>query len=296
MKYIITGSNGQLGRALQNELKDTNNELFLFDIIEFKNDNAIISAMDITDMDSVTNIFNSIKPDVVFNCAAHTNVDKCEEDIENAYKINAVGAQNLAIACEAIGAKLVHISTDYVFSGDDELPRIESDFVNPQSIYGKSKLYGEELVKQFSSKYFIVRTAWLYGDGNNFVRTMLKLSKSNDRLTVVGDQFGSPTYAKDLAKCIINLSKTEFYGLYHGTCQGSCSWYDFSKKIFELMNINIRVDKVTSEEFVRPAKRPAYSILDNFMLRLRGLDSFRDWEVSLKDYLSEDKKWQEDNI
>ncbi|EHL15302.1 dTDP-4-dehydrorhamnose reductase [Peptoanaerobacter stomatis] len=286
MRYLITGANGQLGRVLQKEINKSDNEIYLYDV----------DTMDITDYEQVKNIILDIIPDVIFNCAAHTNVDKCEEDIDNAYKINAIGAQNLAMIAEHIDSKLVHFSTDYVFSGEDEIPRIESDFANPKTVYGKSKLYGEELVKQFCSKYFIIRTAWLYGDGNNFVRTMLNLSKQNDKLTVVGDQFGSPTYTKDLAKVALNLSKTKYYGLYHGTCQGNCSWYDFACKIFELMNIDIEVEKVTSEQFVRPAKRPAYSILDNFMLRLRGLDTFRHWEESLKEYLQEDRQWQNLNL
>ncbi|MGP1488201.1 MAG: dTDP-4-dehydrorhamnose reductase [Peptoanaerobacter stomatis] len=286
MKYLITGANGQLGRELQKQLNNNYHKLFLYDV----------DTMDITDYEQVEKIVSNIRPDFIFNCAAHTNVDGCENDIENAYKINAIGAQNLAIISEEIGSKFVHFSTDYVFAGEDEIPRIESDFTNPNTIYGKSKLYGEELVKQFCSKFFIIRTAWLYGDGNNFVRTMLKLSKQNDKLTVVGDQFGSPTYTKDLAKVAIDLSNTKYYGLYHGTCQGSCSWYDFACKIFELMNINIKVEKVTSEQFVRPAKRPTYSVIDNFMLRLRGLDTFRHWEDSLKNYLQEDVQWQNSNL
>lgn len=286
MKYLITGANGQLGRELQKQLNKNYHKLFLYDV----------DTMDITDYEQVEKIVSNIRPDVIFNCAAHTNVDGCENDIENAYKINAIGAQNLAMISEEIGSKFVHFSTDYVFSGEDEIPRIESDFTAPKTIYGKSKLHGEELVKQFCSKYFIIRTAWLYGDGNNFVRTMLKLSKQNDKLTVVGDQFGSPTYTKDLAKAAIDLSSTKYYGLYHGTCQGSCSWYDFACKIFEIMNIDIKVEKVTSEQFVRPAKRPTYSVIDNFMLRLRGLDTFRYWEDSLKDYLQEDVQWQNSNL
>ncbi|SKC35062.1 dTDP-4-dehydrorhamnose reductase [[Eubacterium] yurii] len=286
MKYLITGANGQLGRELQKQLNKGDYKLFLYDI----------DSLDITDYEQVEKIVSNIRPEVIFNCAAHTNVDGCENDVENAYKINAIGAQNLAIISEEIGSKFVHFSTDYVFSGEDEIPRIESDFTAPKTIYGKSKLHGEELVKQFCSKYFIIRTAWLYGDGNNFVRTMLKLSKQNDKLTVVGDQFGSPTYTKDLAKAAIDLSSTKYYGLYHGTCQGSCSWYDFACKIFEIMNIDIKVEKVTSEQFVRPAKRPTYSVIDNFMLRLRGLDTFRYWEDSLKDYLQEDVQWQNSNL
>lgn len=286
MKYLITGANGQLGRELQKQLNKGDYKLFLYDI----------DSLDITDYEQVEKIVSNIRPEVIFNCAAHTNVDGCENDVENAYKINAIGAQNLAIISEEIGSKFVHFSTDYVFSGEDEIPRIESDFTAPKTIYGKSKLHGEELVKQFCSKYFIIRTAWLYGDGNNFVRTMLKLSKQNDKLTVVGDQFGSPTYTKDLTKAAIDLSSTKYYGLYHGTCQGSCSWYDFACKIFEIMNIDIKVEKVTSEQFVRPAKRPTYSVIDNFMLRLRGLDTFRYWEDSLKDYLQEDVQWQNSNL
>lgn len=286
MKYLITGSNGQLGRALQEEFKNSSDEIILHDV----------DTLDITDNKQVEEILHKAKPNVVFNCAAYTNVDKCEENIDLAYKINALGVQNLAMSCKNVGAKLVHISTDYVFSGDEKAPRIESDFTAPRTVYGKSKLYGEELLKQFGERYFIVRTAWLYGDGNNFVRTMLKLSKDHNKLTVVADQFGSPTNAKDLAKVLIELSKTQYYGLYHGTCQGSCSWYEFTKKIYEIMGIKNEVIKVTSEEFKRPAPRPNYSILDNFCLRLRGLDRFRPWEEAIKDYLENDKDWRGDNL
>ena len=144
---------------------------------------------------------------------------------------------------------------------------------------------GEEFTKQFCSKYFIVRTAWLYGEGNNFVRTMIKLAETNKELNVVDDQVGSPTSTVDLAKAIIDLIGTEYYGTYHGTCEGQCSWYDFAKKIFEIKNIDIKVNPVTSEEFKRPAPRPAYSVLDNFMLKLVNLNTFRNWEESLKEYL-----------
>ncbi|MEG0086968.1 MAG: NAD(P)-dependent oxidoreductase, partial [Niameybacter sp.] len=227
---------------------------------------------------------------------------------ERAYQINAIGPRNLAVVCEKLGAKLVQVSTDYVFSGEfnnkevvtcdasDVLteriecarlsqPWKEDDVVAPQSIYGTSKLMGEELVKSLCHKYFIIRTAWLYGEGNNFVRTMLKLAETNKELNVVGDQFGNPTYAKDLAVAIVNLVQTEYYGTYHGTCEGTCSWYDFASKIFEIKGIEIKVNKVTSEQFVRPAKRPFYSSLDNFMLKLNGLNTFRTWEESLEDYL-----------
>ena len=158
----------------------------------------------------------------------------------------------------------------------------------PNSIYGSSKLMGEKFTKEFCSRHFIVRTAWLYGEGNNFVRTMLKLSETNKEINVVNDQFGSPTSTVDLAKAIIELIHTEHYGTYHGTCEGKCSWYDFAQKIFEIRNIDIKVNPVTSEEYKRTAPRPTYSVLDNFMLKLVGLNSFRNWEDALIEYLNEE--------
>ncbi|MDA3733207.1 dTDP-4-dehydrorhamnose reductase [Niameybacter massiliensis] len=305
MRILLTGSNGQLGLALKEEFKKLGN---VFEVISTDYD-----TLDITNLEQVEEKLTHEQVEVVINCAAHTAVDKCEEDIENAYKINAIGARNLAVVCEKLGAKLVQVSTDYVFSGEfnnvmvediayeDVLserieraklsrPWREDDGVAPQSIYGTSKLMGEELVRSLCHKYFIVRTAWLYGEGNNFVRTMLKLAETNTELSIVGDQFGNPTYAKDLAIAIVNLIQTEYYGTYHGTCEGTCSWYDFAKKIFEIKEIEIKLNKVTSEQFVRPAKRPFYSSLDNFMLKLNGLNTFRTWEEALEDYLdSEDR-------
>lgn len=276
MKVLITGSNGQLGLELSKQLHGNNT----YDVIKTDRDN-----LNILDFKNVNDIISREKPDVVINCAAHTAVDLCENDIENAYKINALGPRNLAIACEKIGSKFVQVSTDYVFDGSGNRPYREDDMTCPNSIYGTSKLMGEQFTKEFCSKYFIVRTAWLYGDGNNFVKTMLKLSETNNELNVVDDQVGSPTSTVDLARSIIELMDTEYYGTYHGTCEGQCSWYDFAKKIFELKNIDIKVNPVTSEEFKRPAPRPAYSVLDNFMFKLVGLNSFRNWEESLAEYL-----------
>ena len=277
MKILITGARGQLGLELTKQLsKDNKYELILTDR----------ENLNIVDVDNVNEVILSNKPDVVINCAAHTAVDLCETDIENAYKINAIGPRNLAIACEKVGAKFVQVSTDYVFDGKGQRPYREDDGTCPNSIYGTSKLMGENFTKEFCSKYFIVRTAWLYGEGNNFVRTMIKLSETNKELNVVNDQFGSPTSTVDLAKAIIDLIHTEHYGTYHGTCEGQCSWYDFAKKIFEINNIDIKVNPVTSDEFKRPAPRPAYSVLDNFMFKLVGLNSFRNWEDSLREYLN----------
>ena len=280
MKIVITGAKGQLGTELINQLRNMEG----MDIIPTDRD-----ELNIIDINSVNEFLLNNKPDVVINCAAHTAVDLCETDVENAYKINEVGTRNLAIVCEKIGAKLVQVSTDYVFDGNGTRPYREDDTTCPNSIYGTSKLMGENFVREFCSRYFVVRTAWLYGEGNNFVRTMLKLSETNSELNVVNDQFGSPTSTVDLAKAIIDLMTTEHYGVYHGTCEGQCSWYDFAKKIFEIKNIDIKVNPVTSEEFKRPAPRPAYSVLDNFMFKLVGLNSFRNWEESLKEYLDKEQ-------
>ena len=276
MKIIITGAQGQLGQELVKQL----DKKYEYDVIKTDRD-----TLDITNIENVNTFILDQNPDVVINCAAHTAVDLCETDIENAYKINAIGPRNLAIVCDKIGAKLVQVSTDYVFDGNGTRPYREDDITCPNSVYGTSKLMGENFVREFCSKYFIVRTAWLYGEGNNFVRTMLKLSETNSELNVVNDQIGSPTSTVDLAKAIIDLIHTEHYGIYHGTCEGQCSWYDFAKKIFEIKNIDIKVNPVTSDEFKRPAPRPKYSVLDNFMLKLVGLNSFRKWEDSLEEYL-----------
>lgn len=277
MNVLITGADGQLGLELQKQLRHL-----------YKKEQIIATdykTIDITQLNQIEKKFEEYRPQIIINCAAHTAVDKCEEDVENAYKINAIGPKNLAIACEKIRAKLIHISTDYVFDGTNPIARREDDLTSPQSVYGASKLLGEEYVKTFCKKHFIIRTAWLYGEGNNFVRTMLKLAETNKELNVVGDQFGSPTSTMDLAKAIIQLMHTEYYGTFHGTCEGECSWYDFACKVFEIKGIDIKVNKVTSEEFIRPAKRPKYSVLDNFMLRLYGMNTFRNWEEALKDYL-----------
>lgn len=276
MKVLITGSNGQLGLELSKQLHENSN----YDVIKTDRED-----LNILDSKNVNDIITREKPDIVINCAAHTAVDVCETDIENAYKINALGPRNLATACEKIGAKFVQVSTDYVFDGSGNRPYREDDMTCPNSIYGTSKLMGEQFTKEFCSKYFIVRTAWLYGNGNNFVKTMLKLAETNNELNVVDDQVGSPTSTVDLARAIIKLMNTEYYGTYHGTCEGQCSWYDFAKKVFELKNIDIKVNPVTSEEFKRPAPRPVYSVLDNFMFKLVGLNSFRNWEESLEEYL-----------
>ncbi|EOR24554.1 dTDP-4-dehydrorhamnose reductase [Clostridium sartagoforme AAU1] len=288
MKILITGSKGQLGNELQKIIKTgeaeigkvskniKNSEVFALDVEE----------LDITKLEDVKRVLNEIKPDVVINCAAATNVDGCESNQDLAFKINAIGPRNLAIVCEEIGAKLVQVSTDYVFSGVGEMPLTEFDLTAPYSVYGKTKLKGEEYVREFSSKYYIVRTAWLYGYvGKNFVYTMMNLGAQKESLSVVNDQLGNPTNANDLAYHILKLIETDEYGVYHCTGKGECSWYDFATEIMKLAERNCKVNPCTSEEYKNmypnSAKRPEYSSLDNMMLRCTVGDEMRDWKEAL---------------
>ena len=284
-KILVTGCNGQLGRAIQNEYKDEV-EFILTDVVEGEK----ISPLNIMDLDEVLSFVEAKKPDVIINCAAATNVDGCEKDWDFAYKLNALGPRNLAIAASKVGAKLIHVSTDYVFPGNATKPITEFDQPGPISAYGKTKYEGEKFVQQFADKWFIVRTAWLYGDGKNFVKTMLSLAETHDELSVVCDQLGSPTSAVELARMIHHLEPTENYGIFHGTCEGDTNWADFTEEIFKLKGINVKVNHVTSEEYKRmnpaSADRPHYSILDNYMLRLTTGYKMADWEDALKEYLS----------
>lgn len=281
-KIIITGCNGQLGRAL-NQLYEKECDITLINTDIFQGDG--ITSLDITDVDAVLSFVKEMKPDAIINCAAHTNVDKCETDIDNAYKINAIGPRNLSIAAAETGARLMHISTDYVFPGTEDRPLTEFDAVGPTSMYGKTKLAGENFVKEFSDKHFIIRTAWLYGDGKNFVRTMLRLAEDHSEIGVVKDQFGTPTSAVELARAVRYLLPTENYGLFHGTCEGSCSWADFAAEIFRLAKKDVKVNYITTEEFGSLAKRPAYSILDNYMLRLTTDFTFASWQDAIEEYM-----------
>ena len=261
-KVLVTGCNGQLGRAIQKEYAG-DVTFILTDVAEGEG----ITSLDITDIDAVMSLVLAQKPDVIINCAALTNVDGCEKMWDLAYKINAIGPRNLAIAATAVGAKLVHVSTDYVFAGTERTPRTEFDTPDPISAYGKTKLEGEQFVRQFAEKFFILRTAWLYGDGKNFVKTMVRVAKTHDEVSVVCDQFGSPTSAVELAKMIHFLEGTDNYGIFHATCEGETNWADFTEAFYAKLGITAKVNHITSEEYARmnpeAAKRPAYSNLDN---------------------------------
>jgi dTDP-4-dehydrorhamnose reductase len=212
--------------------------------------------------------------------------DGAEADYDGAFRINAVGTQNLAAGCLETAARMVYVSTDYVFDGQTRQPYREFDFVNPQNVYGITKRHGEEIVRQLLGRHYIVRTAWLYGEGNNFARTMLNLAAKNSTLKVVNDQIGTPTSTVDLAKTIFALLATDAYGTYHGTCQGQCSWYEFACEIFRQTGKQVKVLPVATDEFPRPAKRPAYSVLDNYMLRMTVGDPMRNWQNALADYIT----------
>ena len=278
MKILITGANGLLGHELSSLLKD--HTLILLSH----------SQLDISDSESVNKQIDSSSPDIIINSAAYTQVDACETNYDLAFQSNAIGPKNLAIKCKQLGIPLIHISTDYVFEGNEKKnsPLIENDKLGPKTVYGKTKLEGEKMVQENCEKYFILRTAWLYGEGKNFVKTMLSLSKKNNELKVVNDQIGSPTYAKDLAKAINEIieKKSDKYGIYHVTNKGEVSWYEFAKKIFEIKNIEIKVNPCTSEEFPRPAPRPHYSVLSNQKWIDAGFTPMRDYEEALNEYLN----------
>jgi dTDP-4-dehydrorhamnose reductase len=275
MKILITGAYGMLGSDLREVLKD--NEL----IITGSKD------LDITKENNVLQFIEDKKPEIVINAAAYTNVDNCETDYDNAYLVNAIGPKNLAVACNKLNIPLIHVSTDYVFDGSKTTPLSEEDKLGPKTAYGKTKLEGEKFVQENTKKYFILRTAWLFGiNGKNFVKTMINLSKKNNVLKVVNDQKGCPTYCYDLAMAIKQLLNSDKYGIYHLTNKGELSWYDFAKKIFELSNITINVKPVTTEEFPRPAPRPHYSVLSNQKWINAGFSPMRNYEDALKDYLS----------
>ena len=284
-KILVTGANGQLGRALRQVYKDEV-EFILTDMVEGDG----ISRMDIADLSVVEKYLKETQPDVVINCAAMTNVDGCETNERGAMLANAIGPRNLAIATTQIGAKLIHVSTDYVFDGRErERPYTEFDTPSPMSAYGRTKLCGEEFVRQFASRFFIFRTAWLYGDGHNFVKTMLSLTKKRDELSVVCDQKGTPTSAIELARLIHEMEPTDEYGIYHATCEGDTNWAAFAEAIFEKKQKKVHVRHVTSEEYkeLNPASadRPKYSIMENYMLSLVSEYKMAHWEAALDEYL-----------
>lgn len=283
MKLLITGANGQLGNELRSIISTGVSEIGEIDTDDFYADYIDVAELDIADLEKVIEFVEIGGYDAIINCAAYTDVNGCETNIDTAMKVNAMGPRNLAIAAEKIGAKFLHVSTDYVFEGNGTRPYVEWDICAPQSVYGHSKHLGECYVKDFCTKYFIVRTSWLYGSvGNNFVRSIIRNGRKLGTLKVVNDQRGNPTNANDLAYHILKLISTQEYGVYHCTGNGECTWYDFACEIVDLAGVNCTVNPCTTDEYPTPAKRPAYSSLDNASLRCIGLDNMRDWKEALR--------------
>jgi dTDP-4-dehydrorhamnose reductase len=280
-KIAVIGNKGQLGSELTRVLASGRSELGPIpdaykgaDII-----GADTDSLDITDRDATRAFADKLgRADLLINCAAMTDVDACESNAEAAMRVNAVGARNAAFMARELRCPIVHISTDYVFDGRATKPYTEWDIPAPVSVYGKSKLLGERYVRETLPESFIMRTSWLYGrTGNNFVKTILNAAREKGALKVVDDQRGNPTNAADLAHHILKIGVTREYGLYHCTGNGECSWYDFAKEIVRLSGLPCEVNPCTTEEFPRPAPRPAYSAMDNLMLRCTVGDEMRMW-------------------
>ncbi|MCD1259512.1 dTDP-4-dehydrorhamnose reductase [Paenibacillus athensensis] len=278
MRIAVTGASGQLGRDVLESLQRAQHEVIGLSRTE----------LDITDLQACRTCLQAIRPEAIIHCAAHTAVDLAESETDLAYSVNAWGTRNIAVAAEAISAKVVYISTDYVFDGTATTPYTEFDATFPQSVYGKSKLAGEQLLQSLCSRYFIVRTSWVFGKhGANFVKTMLMLGRTKDRLQVVHDQFGSPTYTIDLAAFLGELVQTERYGIYHASNTGSCSWYEFAQEIFKQAAVPVEVEPCTTEQFSRPAPRPRFSVMNHMAIRTNGFSEMRPWPEAVSAFLRE---------
>ncbi len=277
MRVLVTGAHGQLGREIVKLFANVH-EVFGFGHRE----------LDITDPEQTDTIVGRVQPDVIIHSAAYTAVDRAQEERELAYLVNGLGTRNIAVAANAVGAKLCAISTDYVFDGQATNPYTENNKTNPQSVYGSSKLAGEQFIQDIMQRYFIVRTSWVFGlYGNNFVKTMLKIGNAGKSLRVVNDQIGSPTYTRDLAAFLLELVQSEKYGIYHASNRGSCSWYEFALEIFKQTSLAVDLTPCLTEEFPRPAPRPKYSVLDHGAIMKNGFTLLQPWKHALQDFLTE---------
>ncbi len=282
MKVAVIGANGQLGLDVVAEFQKVGEETA----------GLTHADVDISSLESSRNALRRIQPTVIVNTAAMHHVEYCEKDPLRAYEVNALGARNLSIVARELDAKLVHISTDYVFDGSKKRPYVESDPAAPLNVYGNTKLAGEKFIRGTAEKFFIVRTSALYGKnpcrakgGKNFVDLMLKLAGEGNELRIVDDEVVSPTSTMELAKQIAELSRTDLYGLYHATAEGSCSWYEFAKTIFEINDTKANLKIAGPNEFPAKVPRPKYSVLENQGLKKLGLNSFASWQEGLQAYL-----------
>lgn len=288
MKIVLTGANGQLGRAICQLLKDSEKDVL---IATLRNPESVevsfpvpVETLDITNQEEVERVIKRYQPDVIINGAAYTQVDQSEDEEEKARVINEDGVKYLAMAAQNIGAKFVHVSTDYVFDGEGTEPYTEESETNPLGAYGRTKRAGEIAAQKYCDKTFIVRTAWLYGEGKNFVNTMLRLADNHSTISVVNDQTGTPTSAMELAKMILFLIQTEKYGIYHGTCEGSATWYEFAVEIMKQFGKDVEVVPITTDQFPTKTKRPKYSVLDNKKLNEETEYRMKNWKDALIDF------------
>ena len=278
MKVLVTGVKGQLGFDVVNELLKRGHEAIGVDIED----------MDITDEESVNRVIKAAAPDAVIHCAAYTAVDAAEDNVDICRKVNATGTGYIAKVCKDLDIKMMYISTDYVFNGQGTRPWEPDDVREPLNIYGQTKYEGELLVEETLDKFFTVRIAWVFGvNGKNFIKTMLNLGKTRDKLTVVADQIGSPTYTYDLARLLVDMIETDKYGRYHATNEGLCSWYDFACEIFKQAGMNVSVEPVGSDQFPVKAKRPMNSRMNKDKLTENGFVPLPSWQDALARYLTE---------
>lgn len=284
MVVLVTGANGQLGQAIQSISGNYPEIDFVF---------CDSSSLDITNLDTVNQVFEKVKPNYCINAAAYTAVDKAETEQDKAILINVIGAKNLAETCKKSNTILLHVSTDFVFDGNKSTPYSEEDIPNPTGVYGQTKLDGEKAIQETFDKYYIIRTSWVYSKfANNFMKTMIRLGSERDSLSVVNDQIGTPTNAVDLAEVLVKIichtersrsvsSTISNFGIYNFSNEGHCSWYDFAKKIFEVNNITIDLSPIPTTSYPTPAKRPAYSVLDKSKIKKAFDLQINNWEDSL---------------
>lgn len=278
MKVLVTGYSGQLGYDVVREGKIRGHEMY----------GTSSQDLDITDKQSVYTYVKTLNPEVIIHCAAYTAVDQAEDDRERCYEVNVTGTKNLAEAAKDVDAKFVYISTDYVFNGQGKEPFTEMDQPNPVGYYGVTKLDGEKAVQSVLDRWFIVRISWVFGvNGNNFVKTMLRLSDTRDEINVVGDQIGSPTYTFDLSRLLIDMIETESYGIYHASNEGFCSWAEFAEEIFKQFNKQVKVHAISTEEYPTRAVRPKNSRMSKQKLTDKGFTRLPSWQDSLSRYLAE---------
>lgn len=275
MVVLVTGANGQLGQALQFVASSYPEIQFVF---------CTSADMDITKMENCETVFEKFRPYFCINTAAYTAVDKAESEFEKAHLVNVTGAENIALTCKKYNTQLIHLSTDFVFDGDKNTPYIETDLPNPTGVYGKTKLAGEKKIQTLLEEYYIIRTSWVYSQfGHNFMKTMLRLAKERDSISVVNDQIGTPTHAVELAKALVSIvfKDNKKFGIYNFSNLGSCSWYDFAKEIFTVNGIAIAVNPIASAAYPTPAQRPKYSVLDKTkIISTFGL-KIKDWQKTI---------------